>query len=637
MNDDQSKTDSGPNDVIALSQYRARLGRGRRMRRADTLMALDDPEAAIQALPGDELYYLLREDDPREAKELLAYAKAEQIQIVLDFGLWSGDRLIPSRMTEWVEIMAEMSMETIEQWIRGIDIEMVALLLRKGARVYDLEIEDPPDEPEGTFFPTPDRLFVLDVTGYGPQSDPEDPEQNDPTDPEADAPEGMGAQALIHVVDMLYRADLNLARRILVGVKAELDSELEETALRWRQGRMADLGFIDAIEALEIYRELDPASVRIGELRPGTRMRPNTGDPDRGEQAPDLLRGPGILGEHLGGASLFARALGRVTAPAETEELHFALVALANRVLAADKVDPTDDRGVAERMLRMRATLDLAVEFLARGTGTGGGDRSIDDDRAVDAVRTVPIVRLFRLGVSLIGKVRALARTLRQRGPFATLKHLDLLEEPEASVLAAADRARPLYAALLDDPPAAGERPFGSLADIARATVAIQRAAVAQAMLLGLGVRPAHLLPEALAGVAPTDTAAIDTAVLARTALVLRLSAATEKKDATTSPHADFRPLTPLEVSRFMKAKPATKRTSTKTKDRPADDISTAGIENPVDALRARARQILDGVSPGGMGTAAREIADRWLDTLVPLETVLTHPTATTGKSRGAG
>jgi hypothetical protein len=644
-----------PDNVIALSKYRARLGRGKRMRRIQAVMASPNPEEAIRALPGDELYYLLREDDPREAKDLLAYARSEQVQIVLDFGLWSGDQLLPERMEEWVDVMAEMPFETIGEWIRGFDIELVALLIRKGARIYDLEIEDPPDEPAGMFYSTPDRFFVLDVVGYqsggeahgslddsssedglshGPSDDPSD----DPSEREAPT----SARSLIRIIDALYRADLNLARRILVGAKSELDSGLEEMALRWRQGRMADLGFVDALEALEIYRELDPATVHIGELRPGTRMRP-VGMDER-ESPPDLLRAPGVLAEHLGSSSLFARALSRVTSSAEIQELHFALVALTNRILAADRVDAADDRTVAATLTRMRATLDLAVEFLARGDARGG---PIDNDRAVDAVRTVALTRLFRLGVSLVGKVRALAQALARRGPFAALPHLDLVEEPEATIMAAVNRARSLYASLLDDPPAAGERPFGSLADIARAAAAIERAAVAQAMLLGLGVRPEHLLPQALEGVEPTDLVEIDTGLLARTALALHLvrdeqSVKPSALDTRARPPAidtalpsspSFRPLTPREAALLGRSPILGPGRPGAGKRRSASRVARARALLP-DAMRAKARNILEQVAPPGRPSAARDMIDRWVESVAPLESILVRPTTLSREKR---
>ena len=639
MSDDQRQEPDRKDNVIALSRYRARLGRGRRMRRIDALMAQPNPEQAIRALPGDELYYLLREDDPREARDLLAYARHEQIRVVLDFGLWSGDQLVPERLEEWVDILAEMPFETVGRWIQGLDTELIALLIRKGARIYDLSMEEPPDEPEGTFYATPDRLFILDVVGYRPRPEPQFDEGEPPAAAEEQTP---SASALIRVIDSLYRADMTFCRRILVAAKAELDSELEEMALRWRQGRMADLGFIDAIEALEIYRELDPQSVRIGELRPGTRMRPHFADGagQEDEEGPaDLLRAPAILGEHLAGSSLFARALGRVTSPAEIEELHFALVALANRVLAADRVDAADNEKVAAGMGRMRATLDLAVEFLARA-----GGNTVDEDRAVDAVRTIPAIRLFRLGVSLIGKVRALGQALLRRGPFAGLQNLDLVEEPEASVLVAGSRPRALYARVLDVPPAPGERPFESLADIARATAAIQRAAVAQAMLLGLGVRPEHLLPEALEGVEPRDANAIDTGLLARTALLLALSrqrpsgvGGDEPAPRRPAPAGSgFRALTPAEVASFVSpgkldslgvfgASGQATRTASRARRQATGRTSRREVPaRPGPALLDQARHILSDVVPKAFEVPGREIAERWLETLWPLEPVLT-------------
>jgi hypothetical protein len=39
-------------------------------------------------------------------------------------------------------------------WLRGLDIELVAFILRRRARIYDLSLEELPDEPEGTFLNT---------------------------------------------------------------------------------------------------------------------------------------------------------------------------------------------------------------------------------------------------------------------------------------------------------------------------------------------------------------------------------------------------------------------------------------------------------------------------------------------------
>ena len=411
-----------------------------------------------------------------------------------------------------------------------------------------------------------------------------------------------------------------LARRLLVGVRAELPSTLQEMAYRWRNGRMADLGFADHWEALEVYRELDPASVRIGEATgPASRVRPLHGDPRTG----DSLRAPTALAERMSGSnSPFSRAVAGLTSPDEVAELHFALVALGNRVLAADRVTPGDDEAVNAVLARMLATLDIAVEFLAHG----------DDAHAVEAVRTVPVVRLFRLGVSLVGKVKQLARALESKGPFAALGP-GLFEDADAAVIEAVTRPRPAFPSLLDDPPKAAERPFASMADVARATEALKEAAAAQALLYALGVRAEHIHTDAAStsepwkGSEPPATPdrmqsengdAIDAGVLARTALVARLLAAdsSSKREQPMS----FQPLTTDEVREFQAL--------TRVQGSKDHEMKLS------DKLTRKAKAILDAAAPGALAEAARKVAERWIAGLAPLEPVLVRRPATRAPRR---
>lgn len=616
--------DSPPDNVIALSRYRAQLGRGKRLRRSEAIMNAPNPETAIRALPGDELYYIVHETGTRDALDILVHATPGQLQVVMDFALWERDEISAARLTEWLELLAEAPPEKIGEWIAGLDVELVALLLLKTSRIYDLSDGDPPEESEGIFYPTPDRLFVLDVRGLSDEDESGEGESEQPPRGENDEP-SESARAMIRIVDSLYRSDRVLARRLLVGARAELPSSLQEMAYRWRSGRMADLGFADHWEALEVYRELDPASVRIGEATgPASRVRPLHGDGRSG----DSLRAPTALAERLSGSSApFARAVAGLTAPDDVAELHFALVALGNRVLAADRVTPGDDEAVNAVLMRMLATLDIAVEFLAH----------TDDARAVEAVRTVPVLRLFRLGVSLIGKVKQLARALERKGPFAALG-AGLFEDTDATVIEAVTRPRPAFPALLDDPPKAAERPFASMADVARATEALKEAAAAQALLYALGVRAEHIHtdasststsepwkgsepPATRAGLPSGDAGAVDAGVLARTALVARLLAgdSSSKRDQPMS----FQPLTTDEVREF--------EALTRVQGRKGEDHTEMKLS---DKLTRKAKAILDAAAPGALAEAARKVAERWIAGLAPLEPVLVKRPAARGPRR---
>lgn len=562
-----SKTESKDN-LVVLSRYRARLARGQRARRADELFNAPDPQATIRALPPDEFYYVIHELGFPEAMEVLVHGTAEQVQTVLDFSVWDRDRVALEKSDEWLAALVEAPPEILGKWAQGIDVELLALLLRKRARIYDVSLEEAPDNPEGVLWDSPDRLFTLEFIG--------EPEQ---------------VRVTQHLVDSLYRYSPVMMRRLLVGMRAEDDAELEETAYRWRSGRMADLGFVDFYEALVAYQELDPTSVRI-EAGPAPSLRP------RGEPIDDVhLRLPLVVTERLSGKTPFARAVGGLQTREETADLHFALVALCNRVLAADRIAPGDDERIRSALERLSATLDIAVEFLARGDG----------DRETAAVRTVPLLKLHRLGVSLIGKLRRLATSLVGKNPFAVLRPtVDIFEPEDGEILASLSRTRPAFPKALDTPPAPGERPFASLADIALATLAVGRAAAAVEMVSGLGIRPQQLVPEALesmakaagAGSATIDPASIDAGVLARTVLVARLLSGQPA------------PLTVLPIASVDKFKQNFNSSA---------QLSESAEVQAVNVLR---QSILSSTLDG----PGREVATRWIASLCPLGPVLGHP-----------
>ena len=562
-----SKTESKDN-LVALSRYRARLARGQRARRADELFNAPDPQAAIRALPPDEFYYVIHELGFPEAMEVLVHGTAEQVQTVLDFSVWDRDRVTLEKSDEWLATLVEAPPEILGKWAQGIDVELLALLLRKRARIYDVSLEDAPDNPEGVLWDSPDRLFTLEFIG--------DPEQ---------------VRVTQHLVDSLYRYSPVMMRRLLVGMRADDDAELEETAYRWRSGRMADLGFVDFYEALVAYQELDPASVRI-EASPAASVRP------RGEPIDDVhLRLPLVVTERLSGKTPFARAVGGLQTREETADLHFALVALCNRVLAADRIAPSDEDGIRSALERLSTTLDIAVEFLARGDG----------ERETAAVRTVPLLKLHRLGVSLVGKLRRLATALVGKNPFAVLRPaVDIFEPEDGEILASLTRTRPAFPRALDTPPAPGERPFASLADIASATLAVGRAAAALEMVTGLGIRPQQLVPEALESMvraagadgATIDPASVDAGMLARTVLVARL---------LSGQPAPLAVLSKGSIEKFKQNFNSDVQLSVITSIQAGDILRQSVLSSTLEG-------------PG------REVAARWIAGLCPLGPVLGHP-----------
>jgi hypothetical protein len=417
------------NGVIELSRFRAALARARRSHRADAILAEKDAAQLVPKLPVQELYYAIQEVGLADAQELVALASPEQIRGFLDLDVWQRDHLDEVRMRQWIDALVNAGPVKLQKAVDGMDPEVVALFIQRHARVYDNTLPDdpPPAEPEGHFYPTPDGFYLLDIIA-----------------------EGEAGKSVERMVDWLYRADPEHARKWIMAAKWELASDLEEWSLRFRQGRMSDLGYVDYYDALSIYRYLDPASVRIDEnsLTEAT--------PRELEQASSL---PVQLAGALDEKSFFARALATVADDAQIERLQALLMLLVNKVMSADLVEPGDVAGAQQALDRAVGYLGVGLEYLSRG----------ELDRAGQALRSVALERVFRVGVSLTLQLRRLADTLVEKGGVALDRRL-LLDAPYDTLVRGLRQKRPLY----DD--GSGARPFRTLADIGAAAAALEEA-----------------------------------------------------------------------------------------------------------------------------------------------------------------
>lgn len=477
-----------PGDLVPLSRFRASLTRPRGVRRMDALLESADPAAAVAALSVPDFYFLVKEVGLADAGDLVELATPQQIRGCLDLEVWDRDRVQLEAAAPWLLSVIEAGPEKLAETWAGLDAELRALFLARSAIVIDHSMgEELPDDEERPAFSTPDTFFTVVVTA----------EREDEI------------RLVYRLIDDLYRVDQELARHTLLSSRSELQSELEEMSYRWRSGRMADLGYADFYEALEVFRPLDPDSVRTDEA---------TAEP-REAAATDEARAAGLpapVAEPIAGTFL-ARALEQVADAAEAERLETALVHLVNRVLSALRIRPGDEEGVRSATAAAAATLSIGLEHLCAGRV----------DRAPAALAAVSLTRLHRLGHSLILRLGRMARLLAPRSLTAG--------EPSQSVLEAMLRARPLFPTALDDPPGADLRAFRQMADLRRVAAHLTDLAARIALADALGV---DLLAVAQA---PEPRPELDDHV--RTALARRLAGG----------ELDAAPLEPDELDRLRR------------------------------------------------------------------------------------
>ena len=447
--------------IIPLSRYRAQLSRGRTRKRADEILDHPDPAQLVPTLSVQDLYYAISEVGLASALDLLALATPAQVRGFIDLDAWERDHFLEDKAAPWLDALLDLGPAALLKAVAGLDTEVVALFIQRQARVYDLEQEAPPEQPEGHYYPTPDTFYILDVLGASEDG-----------------------KRLERFIDWLYRADLHFARRAVMAAKWELPSDLEEHAYRWRAGRMSDLGYVDYYEALEIYRYLDPGAVKP--------------DEHSAEVAGVGASLPAELLAQVGEASFLGRTLARIGDAAELERLGGALLLVMNRVLSADRIDAADLAGAREAMRRTAAGIGLGLELLGRG----------DPQRAADIAGEVALARIFRVGFSLTLKLQRAAEALvRDAWVSLTPGSATLLPPAMAELVAAVRRSRPMRPV----PDADGAiheggavEPFTTLAEVAAAARTLEEAAhLGETVRRGLGVDPRLLTAEARAGVRP--------------------------------------------------------------------------------------------------------------------------------------
>jgi hypothetical protein len=320
------------------------------------LLALaPEPAAVIPLIPVAELCFTVKALGLWDASWILEHATSEQIVACFDLDAWSD--LTPDReaLETWLAALAEAGEEPLLRAVQSLDPELIVLYLRDRIDVHliskdqSLEVPEGAQTLEGQFYVVPKKA-------------------------------GDDVATVLRLLDALFRNDYWLYFRMLQGVSWELESELEEWALRWRTGRMEDLGFPPWDEAMRIY----------GYLRPGERSRiPQDIHPldVREWHLPVWMPELPVAAESR--YSLF-RAAAELEAD-ERRAFFYSFVAIANKVAVADALDLGDSETLQGAIDKAASRASRGLEHLALENGL----------QLPDVLRRVTLERLFRVGTSL--------------------------------------------------------------------------------------------------------------------------------------------------------------------------------------------------------------------------------------------
>jgi len=326
------------------------------------------PWEIVRAVSEEELYFTIKTLGQERAPALVAMTTGAQLRHLIDMDVWRHDVFTPKAASDWIEIIATIGEEKVLQLLQVADPELIVLILNCLVRVSvrNPDIDHLEEQDEFPWF-TLDSIFFVEFLGAVP------------------------ANLIKSFLGTLFQWNPEYYYTIIQQIVAGVDPATVERALKWAQARLADKGFPDFEEALEIYRPAKRETVIRG-------SRDSYYPDDETEERPEkLLVYPLAIPDIR---TLFKRSLDLVDDADEKHRLSMELAHLANKVMIADVKDPGSTNELLSSIKKVSGYINIALEEI---TGS-------DLKQAVRIIRANHMEILFRRGYTLILELQTMAR-----------------------------------------------------------------------------------------------------------------------------------------------------------------------------------------------------------------------------------
>ena len=434
------------NNIIELTPFRADLTRALACR-GERLLAAADLADEVAALEPLEAYYIVKEIGLDRALPILRELSQEQLQAGIDLDCWNRYDFAADSFDKWLTAFALDGPETLARAFLSLDYVVQLLFLAQTVTVYDPDTDQIPAKDKENIKSramTPDGFYLLELKTE--------------------------MVLKIHpftLLDALYQYDPTAAHQLLSDIRVDLPTQIEEEALRFRSGRMNDLGFVAPDEAAILFS------------RPAIRQplpRPQKPIDSACTRVPSVYAGP------LSKTTLLQQALSLITDQERLSRLEQEIVWAINSAIIAYGEKTEDIKQISDIAERVRDTISLGLESLLAQQES---DWTLDDGaaaaKASDLLDVWCIIDLFRHGfAATMGLQQEVRQALREPRFHAwyNLPETEQSDEPgdrlERAFVTALLGRHPLRSGF-DLAKAENVKAFACLADINVAHVRLKR------------------------------------------------------------------------------------------------------------------------------------------------------------------
>jgi hypothetical protein len=340
------------------------------------LMLSPNSREVIQAMPEEQVYQLIKDIGEKTSLPVIACASPDQVQFFFDIEWWQGDKFQPQKALDWFLLLDQCEEPKIVDWFLTEEFEQKVMVLQSLITVYK------DDEMTDSYLGV-DDLPHIDLDGV--------------YDifikiPDAEIP-------LRKAFKLLAAEDKKVFYALLEAVIWYPVTQTVEDAYRWRLTRVGEKGIPDFEEAFEVYSRLNPESLNL----------PVPTDNDFTDEDSKHTVAPYFPMFDADPASFLGQCLTRLNDQQRLNNICWELVYLANKIIVADRADPSNRDTRHELMRKALAYINIGLEF-------GSGE---DPAKGEKLLRSTWMQSLFQVGYGKIMQLREQAhQVIKENGDW---------------------------------------------------------------------------------------------------------------------------------------------------------------------------------------------------------------------------
>jgi len=472
-------------------------------KRQQLILLADNSQALVQGLPDEEIYWTIKETGTADALPVIARTSFEQFQYIIDIDCWQKDRIDMEQVMEWLQLMLRCNEAKVLEWLTNTDELFLNYVFKKLFTISKISEDIDLAEASDTL-----PQWTLDGRYYFQFANEE------------------ARLVSIPFLHLLYKTDSQLFYYVMDNTIWSFETELEDDLFRLRQSRIAEKGFPELDEALQVYQYLSPEHIKtvLRDQEFFSRATPE------GKSAPLTLRySIGI--KH---PALFLQDVLAVIDNSQIfDRIQREIIHLSNQVMIADGREAREIQDLKKSLRKVLGYANIGLELLSKqDTGT-----------AAEIMKAVPMQFLFRAGYSqaldLKNRLEQLHKILWQNcRPFRPL----FFDGPWGATIEGLSQVRPVYFEGNSKTDSFLFRDFESIDEICVTRQVLDIVGVAEKVLFELLGVDIHNLMNAGAGLVDSQT--ISARSVFMTALAQHVVHGVSK----------FAPVTATELKKFLAA-----------------------------------------------------------------------------------